>query len=127
MKRKGLICISLIFCLLFLYGCSTESSSMDEYAQEDAYQTGYDKGYKDGIEYVLSSLRENADNWQTYMDIEDIEDSIRSYYRNDSTVDVDLIRDDIIYHPDFEHYTLAELLEKLIDASVDEQSTIDAK
>ena len=108
------ICLFVMIAICLLSCCSAWPSNIDNSDDERAYQIGYDEGYKDGFEYVLSTLRDNANNSQRYMDIADIEESIHIYYRDNPYVDADLVRDDIIYHPDFEHYTLAELLENLI-------------
>lgn len=113
MKR---MVICTILCLVMLCGCTFEPSSLNDFENEKAYEVGYEKG----VQYVLSTLRENADDWNYYMNIEDIEDSIRIYYRSDNSIDVDEARDAIIYHPDFERYTLAELLEKLIEENIEE-------
>jgi hypothetical protein len=118
MKKKVLFGIIISLCLLC--GCSENPSNADDLARDEAYNAGYETGYEEGVQYVLSVLRENADDWQIYMDIEDIEESIRIYYQDDPSVDPDLVRDDILYHPDFEHYTLSELLEKLIRESFGE-------
>ncbi|MBR5278218.1 MAG: hypothetical protein IKU23_03020 [Clostridia bacterium] len=114
MKKLFICCV--LFC--FLCGCSSTPSSLEEFQKTEAYDVGYEKGYEDGILHVLSILRENANDWDRYMKIEDVESSIRIYY-DESSADVDEARDAIIYHPDFEHYTLKEMLEELIIENID--------
>ncbi len=109
--KKLLVCCLL---LCFLSGCISNPSNREDFRKTDAYSVGYEEG----IQHALTILRENANDWDRYMNIEDIESSIRIYF-NDSCVDVDEVRDAIIYHPDFEHYTLEELLENLINENID--------
>ena len=49
------------------------------------------------------------------MNIEDVEDSIRIYFDDYSYLDIDDIRDGIIYHPDFEHFTIEDWVENFVD------------
>lgn len=116
--KRTILCVLL--CLFVLCGCSAEPSSKSEYEQDEAYNIGYDKGYKDGIKYALSQLREGAVDWKIYMDIEDVDDSIHEYLKDYPDIDCCDARDVIIYNPDYEHYSLEELLESLIAENIDE-------
>ena len=116
--KKVIAC--LIICVLLLCGCLSEPSSMEEYEQDDTYSVGYDRGYEDGIKYALSQLREGAVDWKIYMDIEDVDTSIHVYLEDFTDVDCCDVRDMIIYNPDFEHYSLEDLLESLIAENIDE-------
>lgn len=84
---------------------------------------GYDEGYEDGIKYALSVLRDGACDWPVYMDIEDIDASIHdymeAYHPGEDCCDV---RDMIIYS-DYEHHTLAELLDELIAENINEPAS----
>ena len=114
------ILLYLLLCLLVLCGCSSNSSNMDTYEQDEAYSVGYEKGYEDGIKYALSHLREGAVDWKIYMDIEDVDDSIHAYLEDYPDIDCCDVRDMIIYNPDYEHYSLEDLLEELIAENIDE-------
>ena len=116
--KKIITCLML--CCLVLCGCSSEPSSIEEYGQDEAYNVGYDKGYEDGVKYALSQLREGAVDWKIYMDIEDVDDSLHAYLEDFPDVDCCDVRDMIIYNPNFEHYSLEELLEILIAENIDE-------
>ena len=123
----------MAFCLCFLIGCSgnpgdrhiedpTQSESYS-IGYDEGHATGYDEGYEEGIKYVLSALREGANDWEIYMEIEDIDDSIHDYIEAyQPNVDCCDVRDLIIYSG-YEHYTLNELLERLIDENIDEPTS----
>ena len=112
--------VSLILCVLILCGCSSEPSNIEAYEQDEAYNIGYDAGYEDGIKYVLSQLRDGAVDWKIYMDIEDVADSIHAHLKDFPGIECCDVRDMIIYNPDYEHYSLEDLLEELIAENIDE-------
>ena len=97
-----------------------QPSSIEDFEKTDAYDIGYKKGYEEGMRYAFKTLRENSDDGTIYMDIEDVEDSIRIYYRDNEMVDADEVRDAILYHPDFEHYSGREILDDIIENNIEE-------
>lgn len=111
---KKVVILLLIIGVLFISGCSSPSSDLDDYSKEEAYDAGYEEGYQEGIDYILSQLRESSYSGDVYMNIEDIEDGIRIYFADDSSVDSDEIRDAIVFHPDFDHFTVEDWVDAFI-------------
>lgn len=122
-NAKKILSICVLSCLCLLCGCS-EPDKYADYTKEEVYDEGYEEGYRsgyeEGIQYALDVLRENANDYEIFMDIEDIDESIHRYLGEDTEVDCCEVRDCIIYHPDFEHYTLRDLLERIIQSSIKE-------
>ncbi len=112
---KKTLVATVIICLCLLLGCSFQHHSVDDFSDDEAYYFGFEEG----VEYALSIILENADDHDLYMNIEDVEESIRRYYKNDSTVDIDEIRDCIVFHPDFDRYTINELIKEIIDQNME--------
>ena len=112
MKRT--VILLLIIGVLFINGCSSPSSDLDDYSKEEAYDAGYEEGYQEGIDYILSQLRESSYSGNVYMNIEDVEEGIRIYFSDDSSVDSDEIRDAIVFHPDFDHFTVEDWVDAFI-------------
>lgn len=112
-------------CLFLLCSCTSEPSRFADYSEEEIYDGGYDEGYDvgyaEGIAYVLSTLRDNANGYDRFMNIEDIDKSIHLYLDSQNFEgDCCDVRDCIISHPDFEHYTLRDMLDELIQSCLDE-------
>ena len=116
MKKIFVICLIAFL----LSGCTKSPSNIDETRATHSYDVGYDEGYEAGVNYVLNSLRENANDFDAYVSVDNIEQGIREYYKNDDSVDVDDMRDMIIFSGENELRTLREILEELIDYSIDE-------
>ena len=108
------IIISILACVCILLACSSNKGY-------NSSSSSYYEGYEDGVKHALSVLRGNSNDWDRYVKFEDVEDSIYLYYDNNPYVDADLVRDDILYHPDVENYTLNELLENLINETTLEE------
>lgn len=112
-------------CLFLLCSCTSEPSRFADYSEEEIYDGGYDEGYDvgyaEGIAYVLSTLRDNANGYDYFMNIEDINKGIDSYldshnFKGDSYDPRDYITDS----SDFEHYVFRDMLEELIQSCIDE-------
>ena len=111
---KRIVILLLIIGVLFISGCSSPSSNLDDCSKEEAFDAGYEEGYQEGIDYILSQLRESSYSGNVYMNIEDVEDGIRTYFTDDSSVDADEIRDAIVFHPDFDHFTVEDWVDAFI-------------
>ena len=74
-KMKRTVILLLIIGVLFISGCSSHASDLDDYSKEEAYDVGYEEGYQEGIDYILSQLRESSYSGNVYMNIEDVEES----------------------------------------------------
>lgn len=96
-----------------------DNDEIYDWGYEEGNREGYERGYREGMKYAIESLRDNAYDWDMYMNVEDIDESIHRCFE-DYGAEADNIRDMIIYHPDFKRYSLEELLEKLIDESIPE-------
>ena len=102
---KKTVILLLIIGVLFISGCSSPSSDLDDYSKEEAYDAGYEEGYQEGIDYILSQLRESSYSGDV---------CIRIYFADDSSVDSDEIRDAIVFHPDFDHFTVEDWVDAFI-------------
>ena len=110
MKKTILLCLMVII-VAAMCACDSEPSRFAYYDDEEIYELGYEEGYKAGAEYAIEYLLENADGYTQYMDVEDIEDSMRDYYGDEA----EEMRDLVVYNPDYERYSFKELLEELIN------------
>ena len=112
MKKVLFLCLAVVI-IATMCACDSEPSRFADYDDEEIYELGYEEGHKEGMDYAVEALLENADGWTQYMDVEDVEDSIYQYFGSDS--EAEEIRDMIIYNPDYELRTFEEMLKELIN------------
>lgn len=105
MKKRILTAI-LICIMLSCFGCSKIQVETEEHTPGNCPEV-----YKEGIKYAVKETKDGAEgDWRIYVEVEELEDIIRSYFGDEA----EEIRDMIIYHPDLKKYDASEIVEDAI-------------